>query len=373
MLLSVSLALLTGVLFLVAPSDAGAQVVAETTLDGTVYVGDTLMRSGTVVLHRLSEGSDGELDSLSVSDDGTFAFSLPNVPDPARSDVFFASVRHHGVLYFGPAITSAVQLDSIYEIHAYDTILAPAAGASVPLQSRSVFFEPDSAAWRVTDLFQLRNDESGTIVAREEGRVWSHPLPEEASNVTAGQGELAFDAATYEDGELVVRAALPPGERLFVVRYEVPSPEIAVPVGGVTETMDVLIREPAPPLDVEGLELLDRIELEPGSTYIRYSGSDVEAPRITITASEESSPPRVEWAAVVLAFVLVLAALFILRPQRDLAPAAPAPASRQALVRQVAILDEEFEGEGASEESRLEYERRRRELLARIRTLDADG
>jgi hypothetical protein len=368
------------------PGPAAAQVPAEASLDGTVFVGDTTMKDGTVVLHRLSQGTQGELDSVAVAGDGTFDFPLPNVPDPSRNDVFFASVRHHGVLYFGPAVTSAVQLDSIYEIHTYDTILAPAEGMPVPLQSRSVFFEPDSVGWRVTDLFQVRNDETRTIVARDGGRVWSHPLPAEARDVTAGEGELAFDAARYEDGELVVRAALPPGERLFVVRYRVDQPAIEIPTAGPTEAMDVLIREPAPPLDVEGLEPVDRIELEAGSTYRRYSGTDVDGSEVRIVRGEESSPPRVEWAAVLLALMLTAAALFILRPGSagagragrtsgagavDHAPGGGA--SRHALIRQVAILDEEFEAADASEEEREAYERRRAELLARIRSMGSES
>ncbi|MBT8488746.1 MAG: hypothetical protein KJO65_07995, partial [Gemmatimonadetes bacterium] len=238
-------------LLLAWPGGVAGQLPAAARLEGTAYVGESVMTGGTVVLHRISDGSQGQLDSLRIGEAGTFAFDLPNVPNPAQSDVFFASVRHQGVLYFGPAITSALQLDSIYEIHAFDTLLAPAEGVPVALQSRSVFFEPDSAGWRVTDLFQVRNDEPRTIVSRSGGRVWSHPLPADARDVTTGEGELAFDAATYEGGELVVRAALPPGERLFVVRYGVDDLEMSLPVGGRTEALDVLVREPAPPLSVE--------------------------------------------------------------------------------------------------------------------------
>ena len=370
-----ALVAVTAALLMTTPAPALAQAPATSTLQGSVYVGDTLMSEGTVVLHRLSDEVQGELDSLAVGDDGSFSFRLPRVPDPARNDVFFASIRHNGVLYFGPAITTPAQLDSVYEIRAYDTLLAPAGGMEVPLQSRSIFFEPDSAGWRVTDLFQLRNDEARTLVSREGGRVWSHPLPAEARNVTAGDGELAFDAIRYDGEEVVVRAALPPGERLFVVRYRVDSPELDIPVAESTESMDLLIREPAPPLSVEGLELLDRIELEPGSTYLRYSGTDVEGPSIHVQEMEEASPPRVEWAAVLLAFVLTGAALFILRPStRSRGMASPrgpgrAAASRQALIREVALLDEAFDGTEASEEARLEYERRREELIRRIRAL----
>ena len=353
-----------------AAGPLAAQVPASAQLDGTAYVGDTVMTEGTVVLHRLSEDTQGELDSLAVGSDGTFVFELPGVPDPARNDVFFASIRHDGVLYFGPAITTPAQLDSVYRIQAYDTLTVPAGGMEVPIQSRSVFFEPDSVGWRVTDLFQLRNDASRTLVSRPEGRIWSHPLPDEAQDVRAGDGELAFDAIRYQDGEVVVRAALPPGERLFVVRYRVDNPELAIPMEGLTETMDVLVREPAPPLGVEGLELMSRVELEPGSTYLRYSGTDVGGGAITITEREESSPPRVEWVAVILALLLTGAALFILRPSTrpQAAPTGPAP-TREGLIRQVALLDEEFDTEAASKEERLAYERRRAELIARIRAM----
>jgi hypothetical protein len=342
------------------------QTAATPMLEGTAFVGDAALTEGVVVLHHLSDGSQGDLDSLSLADDGSFSFPLPRAPDPVRSDVFFASVRHQGVLYFGPAITTAIQLDSIYEIHTYDTLVAPMGGMSIPLQSRSIFFEPDTAGWRVTDLFQLRNDENRTIVTRSGGIVWSHPLPAEAREVTAGEGELAFDAAEYEDGSLVVRAAIPPGERLFVVRYTVDSPMIGVPNRGPAEAMDVLVREPAPPIDVDGLELIDRIELEAGSTYMRFAGTDVAAPVVTIVGTEALRPPRVEWVALLLATVLAAGGLLVLRPGRGALEVAAKP-DRNGLLLAVARLDEDFTADERSQVERDAYERRRAELLQRIR------
>lgn len=359
---------LAAIFLLAAPMSARAQAPPAPVLDGTVFVGDTVMSSGTVALHHLTDGGQAELDSVTVRPDGSFAFSLPTTPDPGRGDVYFASIRRHGVLYFGPAITAAAQLDSIYEIQAYDTTVAPVSGASVPLQSRSVFFEPDSAGWRVTDLFQVRNEGSKTLVAAEGGRVWAYPLPDEATEVTTGQGELAFDAAQYEDGGLVVRAALPPGERLFVVRYRLASPLVTLPAAGAAESYDVLVREPAPLLDVTGLELVDRVELEAGSTYLRFSGSDVSAP-VRLVATDERAPPRVEWIAVVLALVLTAAGVFVLRGARASGPAPAISPDRRSLLREVAYLDEAFDPANASAEERATYERRRTELVRRIRAL----
>ena len=130
-----------------APAGLEAQVEASVFLGGTAFVGDTAMVGGTVVLHHVNEGTQGELDSMAVGPDGSFTFRLPNVPDPGRGDVFFASIRHHGILYFGGAITTAAQLDTVYDIHAYDSMVAPVEGLPVILQSRSVFFEPDSTGW----------------------------------------------------------------------------------------------------------------------------------------------------------------------------------------------------------------------------------
>ena len=356
------------VLVLPAPIALEAQAEASAVLGGTAFVGDTAMVGGTVVLHHIADGTQGELDSMAVGSDGAFAFRLPNVPDPGRGDVFFASIRHHGILYFGAAITTAVQLDSVYDIHAYDSLVAPLEGMPVTLQSRSVFFEPDSAGWRVTDLFQLRNDEPRTIVARPDGRVWSHPLPAEARDVIAGEGEMAFDAASFEQGSLVVRAALPPGERLFIVRYRLDSPIVDIPNRGTTEAFDVLIREPAPPLEVEGLELIDRIELEAGTTYMRFAGVDVTVPFVRVVETEEEPTLPVQWLAVILSLVLTASGLVALRSGRPPALARLAD-GRESLLLQVARLDLDFESGEATPASQRTYDRRRAELIQRIRSV----
>lgn len=351
---------------LCGPGALGAQVVARSTLEGTAFVGGGGMPAGTVVLHHLTNGEQGDLDSVNVGIDGAFAFELPYVPDPDRGDVFFASVRYDGVLYFGPAVTTAVQLDSVYDIYAYDTLMAPLEGALVPLQSRSVFLEPDSSGWRVTDLFQLRNDEDRTIVARRAGLVWLHPLPSEAREVVVGEGEVAIGAASYEQGGLVVRAALPPGEHIFVARYRLDSPIVDIPNRGTTEVFDVLVREPAPPLAVEGLDLLGRIELEAGSTYMRFTGVDVSMPSVRIVETEAVALPPVQWLSVMLALVLTVGGLLALR---GAGPVFTQRAEdREALLLTVARLDEDFERNAKTTLTRRDYERRRADLIRKLRS-----
>ena len=351
-------------------SDVRAQVVADPVLRGRVLLGDAPLAAGTVVLHQINDVTQGEIDSTRVAPDGTFSLRLPGVPNPTRGELYFAAVRHSGVMYFGYAVTQAVQLDSIYEIQAYDTLVAPAEGVPVTLEARHIFFEPEpnGTAWRLTDVFQLRNDLERTLVARPGGRVWSYPLPDVATEVLTGEGEMSADVITFEEGSLVVRAALPPGERMFVVRYTLASPEVAIPTPGGTEMFDVLVREPAPPLEIEGLVPAESIEMEGGATYRRFAGEDVAAPVVRVALGEERGPPPVRWIAVGLAAVLAVGGLLAFRGGSR----RPTPVrvdAHHALLVEIARLDEEFQGRTSpSNAAKQEYRSRRAELIQRLKT-----
>ncbi len=352
---------------LTVPAPADAQVPAEPVLSGRVLLGDGTLDSGTVVLHQMSDQAGGEIDSTRVGADGTFPMPLPGVPNPARGELYFASVRHAGVMYFGTALETAVQLDSLYEIQVYDTLVAPAEGIEVALQARNIFLEPNGDAWQATDVFQLRNDYDRTIVARPGGYVWSYPLPEIARDVMTGEGEFAPGVVSYEAGSFIVRAALPPGERLFVVRYLLDTLDVMIPTPGETEAFDLLMREPGPILEVDVLEQLESISLDVGQTFRRYAAENVATPFVRVVRGEESEPLPVHWIAVVLALVLAAGGLVALR-----GGAGPAPVQvddRQALLVQLARLDEEFERESTpSAAARRDYQQRRAELMGRLKT-----
>ena len=224
---------------------------------------------GTVVLHHVGTGAAGAVDSARVAPDGSFRFRLPRAPDPERQDVFFASMRHDGILYVGPPVSNAEQLDSVYRIEVYDTAHVARTPHALELRARTVFLEPVESAWQVTDLFQLVNTSTWTLVA-PDAAVWRHPLPPEASDFRLGHPEVSPDAVTFADGGVEVHAPVPPGERIVLVQYTIPSPFIRIPVAQRTLRFELLVREPAPPLEVSGLAFLERTELEPGTTYRRF-------------------------------------------------------------------------------------------------------
>jgi hypothetical protein len=325
-----------------------------------------------VILHRVSDDFQGEADSTSVGADGSFTFRLPAVPDPERSEVYFASVRHAGILYFGKALTLPVQLDSTYEIQAYDTLMTPPEGRDLTVQARNIFLEAgEGGRWNVTDLFQVRNDEPRTLVAPEGGVIWHHPLPEGVEGAEISHTDFSSGAAEVRAGEISVSAPMPPGERMFLVRYTVPDPFLSIPLPTKTELLEIMIQEPAPPLEAAGLEQASQVELEPGSTFRRLAGADLMGRVVRLEEGRPRSEPPVRWMAVILALLLAAVGVWAVPASGGRLQAAQRPGrDRRSLVLEVARLDEAFHSRAdPTPEERGAYEARRRDLLRRLGAL----
>lgn len=362
---------------LARPSAGTGQEPAEAILEGRALLADRPLADVQVVLHRVAPDDAGELDSISSGPDGTFRFLLPHVPDPeARSEVYFASVRHLGILYFGPPVTDPVQLDTVYVIQAYDTVSAPGGGAELPVLVRNVFLEQDGDGWSATDLFQISNEGDRTLVAGTGDVTWAYPLPLGASDFQVGQGDLSADQIAFDGDRVRVSSPLPPGERLIVLRYRLDELSTTIPLPGRTDRAELLIREPAPPLRVTQLSPLATVELEPGSSYRRYLAEGLSGVTVTVALQDPSTGYPVEWLAVVLALVLVAVAIAALkRPSAsdgvpgEVPGPSPPPGStdeRRLVLLEIARLDEAHARDGDLED----YRERRRALLARLSGLD---
>ncbi|NNM34811.1 MAG: hypothetical protein HKO53_17170, partial [Gemmatimonadetes bacterium] len=132
---------------------------------GQVLIGGTPADSGTVVLHMVSPGFAGEVDSLPIGPGGRFALPLPAQGD---SGVYFASVRVDGVLYFGSAIHDAADVDSLYTVQAYEG-RPPSPGSALPVSVRNLFVEAADSGWTVTDLFEVENGGGFTVISGPGG------------------------------------------------------------------------------------------------------------------------------------------------------------------------------------------------------------
>ena len=343
-------------------------------LEGIVLEGDSGADSATVVLHRVFPDDpldvSGEVLSTQVGPGGEFQFLLPAAPDgDFQGLVYFVSVEYQGVLYFGSAIAAVEQLDGLYVVQIYEAEEVPREGVSLPVEERIVFVEFAGDEWFATDLFLIDNRGTRTLVAEDGGIVWSYPLPPGASQPELGDNSLPPGAITFEAERVRVSAPLPPGDRSFIIRYRLEELGTTFPAPGSTEGFQLLIREPSPPVRVAGLEALDVVDFE-GATYRGFGGSGLMDASLTIIETDPQSSPPLEWLALLATMVLALGGyVAYARPRRRVA-AVPSPAlGREALILEVARIDDEL-AEAAESGTQQELLERRADLLALIRTAD---
>jgi len=316
-------------------------------VSGTLWVGGLPADSGTVVLHRVRPDGSGAVDSVRVGEAGRFVFEIPFAPLPGTGELYFATARYEGVLYFGGALSELEQFSEPYDIRAYPLRAISDGQPRFRMSARNLFVEEGPDGWRVTDVFEVVNEDEVTWAPSEPGgTVWGYPLPPTAWNIVAAEGEAAPGSLRLDRGALEQIAPFPPGTRLMVIRYDLPSLEFTLPLPGRTEILELLIRDPAPPHRVEGLFPAEPVELERGSLYQRWWAEDLVNAEPRILLGEASDVPMA-WVAVILALLLVGVGSWVVlkrpgSPSRTFAAGQhPDPgARRRSLLLQIAELDE---------------------------------
>ena len=351
---------------------AHAQEEVIPILQGQVWIGNDPLSEGFVVLHQVSAESSGEVDSVRVEPDGSFQIRLPHVPDHAdRPEIFFASVQYRGLLYFGQAVTDAVQLDSLYLIQAYDTLSVPPGGAQIPLSARNIFLEKTETGWAATDVFELRHDGERTLYSPEEGVVWAYPLPGPATDFQVGQADMAPDAIRFAEGRLEVYSPLPPGERYLMIRYHISENDFVVPMPGSTERMEILVREPAPAAEFPPLSPSSQVEFEPGTAFRRYAADSLLDMEVRSEIAPEPWTLPAEWMGLALAGLLGAAGVFGYRRRGGNTPQETITSkelTRDRLVLAIAKLDQDFQSqENRTTSAKKEYETERNALLSKLK------
>jgi len=353
------------------PGLLAAQIEEEATLRGRLFLSGVPADSGTVTLHRITPVESGDLASIQVGPGGEFSYALPNLPIPGSGEIFIASSRYDGVLYFGAALTAPIQLDSLYTLEVFPTQAAPQVGIAFPIGIRNIFLEEGPMGWEVTDVFQVLNPSEFTFVPGAEGQaIWRYPLPTGAHSFRLGQGDLAPGTVEFVEGWVTTATPVTPGESLYIFQYDLPSLDFDVPVPGETRFFELLMREPAPAIRVEGLVRLESIELEIGTPFIRWAAEGIQDQTIRVRPGEESSVPMVAWFAVTLALLLAGAGSFALnrtppRGERRGEGAEAGGRTRKDILVEIARLDERYGVSGGASE-REQYQRARQALLLEL-------
>ena len=174
-------------------------------LEGIVLEGDSAVDAATVVLHHMGPQGGGEVESTTAGAGGEFQFllpaGLPVVPDAdMEGDVYFVSVEYDGIVYFGRGITALEQLDSLHVVRVFRTEEVPPGGVPLPVEVRILRIDFAGEVWVATDAFLIGNPGTRTLVAQQNGVVWSYPLPAGAVEPIPDWNEMPLDAVTFEGG-----------------------------------------------------------------------------------------------------------------------------------------------------------------------------
>jgi hypothetical protein len=130
---------------------------------------------------------------------------------------------------------------------------------------------------------------------------------------------------------------------------------------------ELLVKEPSPPLRVEGLEPVDVVALGPGTTYRRYGASELVDVTLTLVETEDRGPPPLEWFALLATVVLAAGGLLAYARPRRRALAGPDPGlDREALILEVARIDDAL-ARAAKPDKRSGILERRAALLSLLR------
>ena len=357
------------------PVALAAQEEVEAVLVGELLLGGLPVDTGTVVLHRITPEEASNIDSTAIGAGGSFRLDLPNLPVPGSGEVFLASTRYEGVLYAGTPIADPLQLDTLYTIRAYPSVTTPAGGMSFPVSRREVWVDSGPFGWQVTDVLEIMNSEAATrIPVAAGGAVWRYPLPAAAIGGRILQVGPSAGPARVEGTTLVASNPVLPAENYYVVQYDLESIEFDLPLPGETGIVQVMVREPAPAVRVEGLARQPSEELEFGATFMRWAGQTLRDQSIAIRMGEEGGPTVLAWTSLGLALVLVAAGSVAIRGRDASAPVSGRRRIRRDIVVDIAKLDEAYAGiEQPGRGATARYRRRRRALVSELEETEAGG
>ncbi|MGI8619016.1 MAG: hypothetical protein ACR2L6_07985 [Gemmatimonadaceae bacterium] len=261
------------------------------------------------VLHRVSPGGSGPLDSALSDSRGRYSYGYRRAGSPDA--VYFVSATHHGVTYFTVPLAFSSVSGEPAEIVVFDTT-----SRRVPITIRGrhiVISAPTSSGVRaVTEVFELSNDTTVTLVSPGPAAAptFSALLPDNARDPKVEPADIPAEAVSFVGGRVRVIAPVPPGVKQLAYSYTLPAGEfpLSVPAETPIDVYEVLIEEPRGVASGAGLTEERAVTAE-GRTFRRYLAQEV--PRNAVAVIDIPSPRRT-WNPVFLILFIVAAASVML-------------------------------------------------------------
>lgn len=307
-------ALLLVVLALGGGARAPDQAPPDTLRGVVVSRPDSVPVAGArVVLHRVTPDTGLAVDSVRSGTDGRFAFVLRR----RSEDVFLASVRHQGVLYFGPAVHGPELPDD------YRVAVSPSREARAEerpaVARRTLVVSAEGDRLRMLDAVDVTGTGDTTLVGRGgEGAAWwwRIVLPRGVQDVRVLPGGVAPEEVELSAGEARVSAAVPAGGQRLLLGYEAGSGEaVTLAPDQSVERFDLVVRGDDPAVTVEGLGEGRSSRIAEG-TVGRYSARGLGAGdtiRVTLARSGGGEGTIAAWIAAGVGSLLAIGAVLAWR------------------------------------------------------------
>jgi hypothetical protein len=300
--------------------------------------------------------------------------------------VYFVSAMYEGIAYFSrPLTTSRVSGDD-GTIVVFDTtsIKFPLAikGRHIIVSSPNV-----DGSRQVVEAYEIANESDQTLISPDDAHPsWTTPLPPGAANIQPGESDISAAAISASDGRLLVTAPFAPGLKQLSFSYSLPQSSfpLHMPLEHAATVLELLLEEPKAQARGASLKPVAPATIEQ-RVFQRYLGADAPAGasiEIDVPVIHAAENVRVYWwiagalAAIMMAGLL---AWYARARQRSalatLVPRASISSRTEALAREIASLDAEFERAGVADSaSGAAYEERRRALKRELASaLDASA
>lgn len=308
---------------LLATAGTNAYSQAGSALTGRVVKEGIPIPGVEVTLHQVTAQRSGAVGQAGTDAGGSFRFDLP-AADTAGFNVFFVTVEHQGVRYFGAPVHRG-DVPAAYSVEVFDTTSSLPGALRIARRGVILFPETDGS-WSANELLRVVNTGRKTLVPADGSPTWEFSLPAGATDFEASEGEAATSDLQMMGQRALFVGSLTPGARELFVRYRLPAdqPALELQTSGATDTFDVFIPEGSAQVTVTGLPTT-RVTTVENQRFVQYTGTGLPADHLIRVTWAVAAPPidPVVAALVVALAILAIGAWIGFRNRDPLRPIAP--------------------------------------------------
>jgi len=214
------------------------------------------------------------------------------------------------------------------------------------------------------------------VLGTETNPVWRAPIPANAKDVQINPvGDISPAMTKIVKGELTVFSPISPGLRQISFSYTLGPDEfpLIMPVVDSASVFEMLVQEQAAAVDGGGFTEVAAV-LQEGVAFRRFLAQNVPGRaviRISAPKPVGKLGSKLISGVIATASIVMLAALALVfwrrRNRSEVIAATASPTPVDVLVRELAVMDAEFERRvDASGEERAEYDARRNQLKTQL-------